>query len=66
MPELSTCSDAVTQFLAPLKYCDLCGAELYRGKYGKRMIHHLRKREYGTDDNQMRNRLGENAGTDRG
>ena len=26
IPELSTCSKCGTQFIAPVKYCDLCGA----------------------------------------
>ena len=31
MPELSTCSKCGTQFMAPLEYCDLCGARIIPG-----------------------------------
>jgi hypothetical protein len=29
IPELSTCSKCGTQFIAPVKYCDLCGAPVF-------------------------------------
>ncbi len=32
IPELSTCSKCGTQFMAPVKYCDLCGAPVIPGK----------------------------------
>jgi hypothetical protein len=32
IPELSTCSKCGTQFIAPVKYCDLCGAPVIPGK----------------------------------
>jgi hypothetical protein len=32
MPELSTCSKCGTQFIAPQKYCDLCGARIIPGE----------------------------------
>jgi hypothetical protein len=32
IPELSTCSKCGTQFIAPVKYCDLCGAPVILGE----------------------------------
>ncbi len=32
IPELSTCSKCGTQFIAPVKYCDLCGAPVIPGQ----------------------------------
>jgi hypothetical protein len=32
IPDLSTCSKCGTQFIAPVKYCDLCGAPVIPGK----------------------------------
>src|SRR5512137_2730234 len=32
IPELSTCSKCGTQFIAPVKYCDLCGAPVIQGE----------------------------------
>jgi hypothetical protein len=32
IPELSTCSKCGTQFIAPVKYCDLCGAPVIPGE----------------------------------
>jgi hypothetical protein len=32
IPELSTCSKCGTQFIAPVKYCDLCGALVILGE----------------------------------
>jgi cell division septation protein DedD len=32
IPDLSTCSKCGTQFIAPVRYCDLCGAPVIPGK----------------------------------
>ena len=51
MPELSTCSKCGTQFLAPLKYCDLCGARIISGEVPE--ADNSPEDETGPDDNQI-------------
>jgi hypothetical protein len=53
MPELSTCSKCGTQFIAPQKYCDLCGARIIMGEVPEADDSPSPEEETGPDDDQI-------------
>jgi len=69
IPELSTCSKCGTQFIAPVKYCDLCGAPVIPGKVPEPddSPEHPEEENSGTFEDQTSERYEEEipeAGTD--
>jgi hypothetical protein len=54
IPELSTCSKCGTQFIAPVKYCDLCGAPVIPGEVPEPILpEHPGEEDTGADEDQI-------------
>jgi len=61
LPELSTCSKCGTQFIAPVKYCDLCGAPVIPGTATETgdSPEHPEEEDTGLVEDQTSERVGE-------